>query len=44
MPCPGEAPVNAEWLAAGDALRIGDEPELTIEDGHDAEVLVFDLD
>ncbi len=39
----GSATVNGERLDAGDALRLERESELTIEDGRDAEVLVFDL-
>ena len=30
-------------LEAGDALRIEDEPGVSFEHGHDAEVLLFDL-
>ncbi len=39
----GSVTVNGEPLAAGDALRIEDEREVHINDGHAAEVLVFDL-
>ncbi len=39
----GSLTVNGHTLQAGDALRIEHEPELSIEQGHDAEVLVFDL-
>jgi hypothetical protein len=35
--------VNGQALAAGDALRIEQEPVLTLERGQGAEVLVFDL-
>ena len=39
----GSLTVNGQALQAGDALRIERETELSIEQGHDAEVLVFDL-
>jgi redox-sensitive bicupin YhaK (pirin superfamily) len=39
----GTATVNGRVLAAGDALLYGDEPEVRIEAGQGAEVLVFDL-
>jgi redox-sensitive bicupin YhaK (pirin superfamily) len=39
----GRAAVNGQRLAAGDALRLEHETELTIRDGEDAEILVFDL-
>ena len=39
----GELKVNDISLAAGDALFVSDETELTLKDGHNAEVLVFDL-
>ena len=39
----GQATVNGRELVAGDALLYGDEPEVRIEAGRDAEVLVFDL-
>jgi quercetin 2,3-dioxygenase len=39
----GKATVNGRPLQAGDALRLEHESELTIADGVDAEVLVFDL-
>jgi len=34
---------NGVPLAAGDAVRLEDESELTLEQGQGAEVLVFDL-
>ncbi len=40
----GEAAVNGQRLGAGDALRLEREAALSIADGRDAEVLVFDLD
>jgi redox-sensitive bicupin YhaK (pirin superfamily) len=39
----GRAVVNGTPLEAGDALRYRDDPTITIEQGSDAEVLVFDL-
>jgi redox-sensitive bicupin YhaK (pirin superfamily) len=39
----GSATVNGQRLQAGDALRLEHEHELTIADGDDAELLVFDL-
>ncbi|AKC86949.1 pirin family protein [Pseudoxanthomonas suwonensis] len=39
----GRATVNGRELAAGDALLYRDEPEVRIEAGQGAEVLVFDL-
>jgi quercetin 2,3-dioxygenase len=39
----GSVSVNGHALAAGDALKLEREAELTLADGHDAEVLVFDL-
>ena len=39
----GQATVNGRALAAGDALMYRDEPEVRIEAGQGAEVLVFDL-
>ncbi|HWH81660.1 MAG TPA: pirin family protein [Burkholderiaceae bacterium] len=39
----GSATVNGQPLAAGDALGLERETELTIEHGRDAELLVFDL-
>jgi redox-sensitive bicupin YhaK (pirin superfamily) len=39
----GALRVNGQALAAGDALKIRDEAELVLEDGREAEVLVFDL-
>ena len=39
----GELVVNGQRLRGGDALKLKDEPRITIEQGRDAEVLVFDL-
>jgi quercetin 2,3-dioxygenase len=39
----GTLGVNGQRLAAGDALTLRGEPRLTLADGVDAEVLVFDL-
>ena len=39
----GSVTANGHALQAGDALRYRDEPEVRIEGGQDAEVLVFDL-
>ena len=39
----GEVTVNGQPLAAGDALKAEGERELVLEQGHAAEVLVFDL-
>ena len=39
----GSVTVNGQPLQGGDALRIENEGELTIEQGRDAELLVFDL-
>jgi hypothetical protein len=39
----GELKVNDISLSAGDALLVSDETALTLTDGQDAEVLVFDL-
>jgi quercetin 2,3-dioxygenase len=39
----GRVTANGRALEAGDALRYRDEPEVRIEGGQDAEVLVFDL-
>jgi redox-sensitive bicupin YhaK (pirin superfamily) len=39
----GEIDVNDQKLAAGDAARIEDEAKLTLANGRNAEVLVFDL-
>jgi redox-sensitive bicupin YhaK (pirin superfamily) len=39
----GEVMVNGHALKAGDALLHRDEPRIAIEQGRDAEVLVFDL-
>ena len=40
----GEAAVNGQRLGGGDALRLEREAALSIADGRDAEILVFDLD
>jgi len=39
----GELKVNDISLSAGDALFVSDETALTLTDGHNAEVLIFDL-
>ena len=39
----GELRVNGQALEAGDALMLGEMEELVIDQGRDAEVLVFDL-
>jgi redox-sensitive bicupin YhaK (pirin superfamily) len=39
----GELKVNDLSLSAGDALLVSDETELALTDGHNAEVLIFDL-
>ena len=39
----GQLQVNGITLEAGDALQVRDESQLTLENGNDAEVLVFDL-
>jgi redox-sensitive bicupin YhaK (pirin superfamily) len=39
----GDLSVNGKRLAAGDAARLQDENQLTLSDGKDAEVLVFEL-
>jgi quercetin 2,3-dioxygenase len=39
----GRLRVNGQALEAGDALKLRDEDTLVLEDGHQAEVLVFDL-
>jgi redox-sensitive bicupin YhaK (pirin superfamily) len=39
----GELVVNGHALKAGDALRLADEPQITLAQGRSAEVLVFDL-
>ena len=40
----GQATVNGRVLGPGDALRIEGEPAVTIAQGRDAEILLFDLD
>lgn len=39
----GALTVNGEALQAGDAALIADAATVTLEKGHDAEVLLFDL-
>lgn len=39
----GRVTLNGHALKAGDGVRILDESTLTLDNGHDAEVLVFDL-
>jgi hypothetical protein len=39
----GRITANGAQLAAGDALKLTDIAELTLEEGSGAEVLVFDL-
>ena len=39
----GEVSVNGVKLAAGDAAKLSDAPTVEISQGHDAEVLLFDL-
>jgi redox-sensitive bicupin YhaK (pirin superfamily) len=39
----GALDVNGHKLAAGDAAMLVAEPQLTLAEGKDAEVLVFDL-
>ncbi|ALV06566.1 pirin family protein [Roseateles depolymerans] len=39
----GELTVNGEKLSAGDALQMSQEERVVLENGQDAEVLVFDL-
>lgn len=39
----GELSVNGNRLAAGDAAKLQGEPRLTLSEGQDAEVLVFEL-
>jgi len=39
----GSVRVNGQSLQAGDALRMEGESQLSIDDGVDAELLVFDL-
>ena len=39
----GTVHVNGQALQAGDAAKLRDEASLTLDNGHDAEVLVFDL-
>ena len=39
----GRLRVNGQQLEAGDALKIRAEDKLVLEDGQQAEVLVFDL-
>jgi redox-sensitive bicupin YhaK (pirin superfamily) len=39
----GSLQVNGQRLAAGDALTLTNEPQLSLSEGDEAEVLVFDL-
>jgi len=39
----GSVRINGQALSAGDALRLDGEPRLVIDDGRQAEVIVFDL-
>ena len=39
----GTASVNGQALTAGDAVKVTDEPRVTIDNGLNAEVLLFDL-
>lgn len=39
----GSIQVNGAALEAGDALKLSETPQLQLQNGHDAEVLVFDL-
>ena len=39
----GAVSVNGKPLTAGDAAKLDDEAEVTLSNGRDAEVLVFDL-
>jgi len=39
----GSVLANGERLSTGDALMLAGEPKLEIREGHDAEVIVFDL-
>mgnify|MGYP001375669853 CR=1 FL=1 len=39
----GQLVVNGHQLGGGDAVTVRDETRLVLEQGHDAEVLVFDL-
>ena len=39
----GSVSVNAQALAAGDALKLSELSEITLEHGDKAEVLLFDL-
>jgi len=39
----GVASVNGQALQAGDAATLDGEPRLVLDQGRDAEVLVFDL-
>ena len=39
----GELTVNGQVLKAGDALKLEGESQLTLSQGQQAEVLVFDL-
>jgi redox-sensitive bicupin YhaK (pirin superfamily) len=39
----GSISVNGQMLAAGDAVKLSGEPLITLDSGHEAEVLLFDL-
>ncbi|MBA5637810.1 pirin family protein [Duganella sp. LX20W] len=39
----GKVTVNGVALAGGDALKLSDEPQVTLEQADDAEILLFDL-
>jgi len=39
----GAVTVNGERLGPGDALKLGDVPQIELKDGENAEVLLFDL-
>jgi redox-sensitive bicupin YhaK (pirin superfamily) len=39
----GALEINGNYLKTGDALMLEDEPLITISNGREAEVLVFDL-
>ena len=39
----GQIAVNGQTLSAGDAAKLDSEPSLSLADGRDAEVIVFDL-
>lgn len=39
----GAIAVNGQVLKAGDAVKLVDEPSITVSEAHDAEILLFDL-